>query len=171
MADMKYCVKTHNLIFNLYTKHLRSIESHADQNVVTKIINWIQDMYLRFYVPLKNFALLCIWILQLFYYVLDFFRLFYLNHIFSDFQPFGLSTTDETSLVEMRIWCIKIGIVLVLHSYFMHIPSLFSYNLVHQSLWIYCCINYHSDIHFNQCPGVHSLIFTVLRTAQEFFIY
>ena len=28
---------------------------------------------------------------------------------------FGLSTTDETWLVEMRIWCIKIGIVLVLH--------------------------------------------------------
>jgi uncharacterized membrane protein YjfL (UPF0719 family) len=27
---------------------------------------------------------------------------------------FGSSTTDETSLVEMRIWCIKIGIVLVL---------------------------------------------------------
>jgi hypothetical protein len=28
---------------------------------------------------------------------------------------FGLSTTDETWLVEMRIWCIKIGIVLVLY--------------------------------------------------------
>jgi hypothetical protein len=28
---------------------------------------------------------------------------------------FGPSTTDETSLVEMRIWCIKIGIVLLLH--------------------------------------------------------
>ena len=27
----------------------------------------------------------------------------------------GSSTTDETSLVEMRIWCIKIGIVLTLH--------------------------------------------------------
>jgi hypothetical protein len=30
---------------------------------------------------------------------------------------FGLSTTQETWLVEMRIWCIKIGIVLVLHLY------------------------------------------------------
>jgi hypothetical protein len=51
------------------------------------------------------------------FYVFDFFRLFYLNHFyFSDFQLFGLSTTDETSLVEMRIWCIKIGIVLVLHN-------------------------------------------------------
>jgi hypothetical protein len=28
---------------------------------------------------------------------------------------FGLSTTDETLVDEMRIWCIKIGIVLVLH--------------------------------------------------------
>jgi hypothetical protein len=26
---------------------------------------------------------------------------------------FGLSITEETLLVEMRIWCIKIGIVLV----------------------------------------------------------
>jgi hypothetical protein len=34
---------------------------------------------------------------------------------FSDFQLFGLSTTEETWLVEMRIWCIKIGIVLVLN--------------------------------------------------------
>jgi hypothetical protein len=29
---------------------------------------------------------------------------------------FGLSTTDETWWVEMRIWCIKIGIVLVFTS-------------------------------------------------------
>jgi hypothetical protein len=28
---------------------------------------------------------------------------------------FGLSITEETLLVEIRIWCIKIGIVLVLH--------------------------------------------------------
>jgi hypothetical protein len=28
---------------------------------------------------------------------------------------FGLSITEETLLVENRIWCIKIGIVLVLH--------------------------------------------------------
>jgi hypothetical protein len=28
---------------------------------------------------------------------------------------FGLSTTEETWLVDMRICCIKIGIVLVLH--------------------------------------------------------
>jgi hypothetical protein len=32
---------------------------------------------------------------------------------------FGPSTTDETSLVEMRSWCIKIGIVLVLHISFL----------------------------------------------------
>jgi hypothetical protein len=46
-----------------------------------------------------------------------FLRLFYSFHFFiiiiSNF--FGLSTTEETLLVEMRIWCIKIGIVLVLH--------------------------------------------------------
>jgi hypothetical protein len=39
-------------------------------------------------------------------------RLLYSFHI-SNF--FGLSTTEETQVVEMRIWCIKIGIVLVLH--------------------------------------------------------
>jgi hypothetical protein len=37
------------------------------------------------------------------------------SHFFSDFNFFGLSTTDETWLVEMRIWCIKTGIVLILH--------------------------------------------------------
>jgi hypothetical protein len=37
--------------------------------------------------------------------------------LFSDFQLFsGLSTTDETLVVEMRIWCIKIGNVFALHS-------------------------------------------------------
>jgi hypothetical protein len=36
--------------------------------------------------------------------------------LFSDFQLFsGLSTTDETLVVEMRIWCIKIGNVFALH--------------------------------------------------------
>ena len=46
----------------------------------------------------------------------DFFRLFTLFTIFfSTSNFFGSSTTDETSLVEMRIWCIKIGIVLTLH--------------------------------------------------------
>ena len=35
--------------------------------------------------------------------------------LFWTFNFFGPSTTDETSLVEMRIWCIKIGIVLTLH--------------------------------------------------------
>jgi hypothetical protein len=44
-----------------------------------------------------------------------FFRLFHNFHNFLDFNFFGLSTTDETCLVEMCIWCIKIGIVLVLH--------------------------------------------------------
>jgi hypothetical protein len=38
-----------------------------------------------------------------------------LSHFFSDFQHLDVSITDETLLVEMRIWCIKIGIVLVLH--------------------------------------------------------
>jgi hypothetical protein len=46
------------------------------------------------------------------------FRLFYTFHDFffriSDFS--SMSTTDETSLVEMHIWCIKIGIALYLHN-------------------------------------------------------
>jgi hypothetical protein len=45
----------------------------------------------------------------------SFTRLFYSYTFFSDFQLFWLSITEETWLVEMSIWCIKIGIVLVLH--------------------------------------------------------
>ena len=42
---------------------------------------------------------------------------FYNFHIvFPEFQLFGLSMTEETWKVEIRIWCIKIGIALVLHS-------------------------------------------------------
>jgi cbb3-type cytochrome oxidase subunit 1 len=38
------------------------------------------------------------------------------SHIFSRISNFfGQSATGETIVVEMRIWCIKIGIVLVLH--------------------------------------------------------
>jgi hypothetical protein len=37
------------------------------------------------------------------------------NFVFRISNFFGLSTTEETWLVEMRIWCIKIGIVSVLH--------------------------------------------------------
>jgi hypothetical protein len=45
-----------------------------------------------------------------------FFRLFYSLHNISDYQLFRpQSTTDESWLVEMRIWCIQIGIVLVLY--------------------------------------------------------
>jgi hypothetical protein len=44
-----------------------------------------------------------------------FFRLFYSFHKSSDFNLFGQSTNDVIWLVEMRIWCNKIGIVLVLH--------------------------------------------------------
>jgi hypothetical protein len=36
----------------------------------------------------------------------------YRHHVtFRIFQIFGLSITEETKIVEMRIWCIKIGIV------------------------------------------------------------
>jgi hypothetical protein len=58
-----------------------------------------------------------------------FFRLFYSFHNISDFNLFGLSTTDETLLVEMRIWCIKIGIVLVLHWYLVHCFAIPRYRL------------------------------------------
>ena len=38
------------------------------------------------------------------------------SHLFFGLPTFsGPSTTNETLLVEMRIWCIKIGIVLALH--------------------------------------------------------
>ena len=39
-----------------------------------------------------------------------------LSHYFRTSNFFsGLSTTDETLVVEMRIWCIKIGNVFALH--------------------------------------------------------
>jgi hypothetical protein len=46
-----------------------------------------------------------------------FFRLFDNFQVFCFGFPtfFGLSITEETLLVEMRIWCIKSGIRLVLH--------------------------------------------------------
>jgi hypothetical protein len=49
-----------------------------------------------------------------------FFRLFYSFfpaplQFFRISNFFGLSTTEETWFVEMRIWCIRIDIVLVLH--------------------------------------------------------
>jgi hypothetical protein len=46
---------------------------------------------------------------------LGFFGSFIVFTIFRISYFFGLSTTDETWLVEMHIWCIKIGIVLVLY--------------------------------------------------------
>jgi hypothetical protein len=43
-------------------------------------------------------------------------RLFYSFHLFFRiFNFFGLSITEETLLIKMRIWYIKIGIVLDLH--------------------------------------------------------
>jgi hypothetical protein len=49
--------------------------------------------------------------------------------LFSDFQLFsGLSTTDETSVVEMRIWCIKIGNVFALHQ-----PDMYDYDIAKQA--------------------------------------
>jgi hypothetical protein len=45
-----------------------------------------------------------------------FFQLVYSFHIFSRISNFFvLSTTEETWIVEMRIWCIKICILLILH--------------------------------------------------------
>jgi hypothetical protein len=44
------------------------------------------------------------------------FWLFYSFHnYFRISNFFGLSTTEVTELIEMHIWCIKIGTVLVLH--------------------------------------------------------
>jgi L-asparagine transporter-like permease len=39
------------------------------------------------------------------------------NFFFQISNFFGLSTPEETWVVKMRIWCIKIGIVLVLYQY------------------------------------------------------
>jgi hypothetical protein len=44
-----------------------------------------------------------------------------------------LSTTEETWLVEMRIWCIKIGIVLVLHTCILNY-DLYRRNIVNSPL-------------------------------------
>ena len=48
-------------------------------------------------------------------YGFSFGSLHFSQFFFSISNFFGSSTTAETSLVEMRIWYIKIGIVLVLH--------------------------------------------------------
>ena len=57
-----------------------------------------------------------IWLNFMAQYDLFFFgSLHFSQFFFSTSNFFGSSTTDETSLVEMRIWCIKIGIVLTLH--------------------------------------------------------
>jgi hypothetical protein len=48
---------------------------------------------------------------------LIFFGSFTVFTIFRIYNFFGLSSTDETWLVEMHIWCIEIGIVLVLYSF------------------------------------------------------
>ena len=56
-----------------------------------------------------------IWLNFMAQYDLFFSALYTFVNFFSTSNFFGSSTTDETSLVEMRIWCIKIGIVLTLH--------------------------------------------------------
>jgi hypothetical protein len=53
-----------------------------------------------------NFMALCLVFIR---------RLFQFHLCFFDFQRFDLSITEEAWVVEMRIWCIKIGNVLVLH--------------------------------------------------------
>jgi hypothetical protein len=51
-----------------------------------------------------------------FHDIVFFFRLIYSFHdVFRISNFFGLRITEETKVVEMHIWCIKIGIVLVLH--------------------------------------------------------
>jgi hypothetical protein len=64
---------------------------------------------------MHSFILRYIWHNFLVQYL--FFQLFYSFHNSLYFNFFGLhvSTTKGNWLVEMRIWCIKIGIVLVLH--------------------------------------------------------
>ena len=56
-----------------------------------------------------------IWLNFMAQYGFSFGSLHFSQFFFSTSNFFGPSTTDETSLVEMRIWCIKIGIVLTLH--------------------------------------------------------
>jgi hypothetical protein len=48
-------------------------------------------------------------------FVLVFSALIHFSQLFSDFQIFGLSTTEETWVVVMHIYSINIDIVLVLH--------------------------------------------------------
>jgi hypothetical protein len=55
-----------------------------------------------------------IWLNSMAHYLV-FSALLQFSQFFRISNFFGLSTTDETWLVEMRIWCIKIGIVLVLY--------------------------------------------------------
>jgi hypothetical protein len=57
-----------------------------------------------------------IWLIFMAQYLVFFFGSYNFHNLFFRISNFfGLSTTEETLLVEMRIWCIKICIVLVLH--------------------------------------------------------
>jgi hypothetical protein len=71
-----------------------------------------------------------------------------LSHYFRTSNFFsGLSTTDETLVVEMRIWCIKIGNVFALHNihceFYLCTWNIMGWGVVvtHLSIKGYCCWN------------------------------
>jgi hypothetical protein len=69
------------------------------------------------------------------------FEYLYIHNI-SDIHICGLSITKETQMVEMHIWCIKIGIVWILHKEYI----LVSADKACISIVVVCKIYYYKSI-------------------------
>jgi hypothetical protein len=83
--------------------------------------------------------------------LLDFFALLQMSYFFRISNFFGLSITEETLLVEMRIWCIKTTswdclifffLALLQMSYFYWISNFFGPNSTEETLLVEMCIWY-----------------------------
>ena len=103
----KYYIVLRNVasVYRLYVDWARI----KDVTVCLQSRNWSQDDSKMFLIRLLFGSIS--WHSMIFFFG----SLHFAQFFFSTSNFFGSSTTDETSLVEMRIWCIKIGIVLTLH--------------------------------------------------------
>ena len=82
---------------------------------------------------------------------LVFSTLFTFHIFFRTSNFFDPSTTDETSLVEMRIWCIKIGIVLTLH-----LPR-----LSRSAFKFPVCLTYLASLHHQLTPAAIYILYNL----------
>ena len=92
-------------------------EPHAFAEFVSSRL-FVCDEFRRVLSHMHSSFLRRIWLNFMAQYGFSFDSLHFSPFFFSTSNFFGPSTTDETSLVEMRIWCIQIGIVHVLTLHF-----------------------------------------------------